>query len=392
MKINSHNGWDKLREVIVGTADGTVGGLTWNKSKAPSQKILDEAVELSKKACPKWFYDEVTEDLNNLAKALEAFGVKVFRPNVFEFSNFFSSPFWMSNSNNCYNVRDLNLVVGNNVIESPSYLSSRYYETTCLYDIWYNHYFDEGFKWIAGPKPKLDYNAKIPYFRDESERVLTEEDKKHLELTGGRLETLHKLAENEILFEAANTLRMGKDLLFLVSSSGNYKAAKWLQSVLGNEYKVHITDSIYRSSHIDSTIWCLKPGLVMLNSARVTEKNCPEIFKNWDKVYFDEVAPTSESELKFQNEIREPIGNKIRELGFETNLFDMSSPWVGMNFLSLDPETVVVDKRQEKLIKKFESLKYTVVPVQMRHIYTQGGGIHCATLDTVRDSKLESYF
>jgi glycine amidinotransferase/scyllo-inosamine-4-phosphate amidinotransferase 1 len=28
----------------------------------------------------------------------------------------------------------------------------------------------------------------------------------------------------------------------------------------------------------------------------------------------------------------------------------------------------------------------------MRHIYTQGGGIHCATLDTVRDSKLESYF
>ena len=65
---------------------------------------------------------------------------------------------------------------------------------------------------------------------------------------------------------------------------------------------------------------------------------------------------------------------------------------VGMNFLSIDPETVVVDKRQEKLIKKFESLKYTVVPVQMRHIYTQGGGIHCATLDTGRDSKLESYF
>ena len=94
----------------------------------------------------------------------------------------------------------------------------------------------------------------------------------------------------------------------------------------------------------------------------------------------------------FQKEIREPIGNKIKALGFNTNLFDMSSPWVGMNFLSLDPEKVVVDKRQEKLIKKFESLKYTVVPVQMRHIYTQGGGIHCATLDTVRDNKLESYF
>ena len=33
---------------------------------------------------------------------------------------------------------------------------------------------------------------------------------------------------------------------------------------------------------------------------------------------------------------------------------------------------------------------FKIVPIKMRHIYTQGGGIHCATLDTVRDSKLES--
>ena len=70
----------------------------------------------------------------------------------------------------------------------------------------------------------------------------------------------------------------------------------------------------------------------------------------------------------------------------------MCSPWVGLNFLSVDPETVVVDKRQTKLIKLLESHKFTVIPIQMRHIYTQGGGIHCATLDTVRESKLESYF
>ena len=70
----------------------------------------------------------------------------------------------------------------------------------------------------------------------------------------------------------------------------------------------------------------------------------------------------------------------------------MSSPWVGLNFLSVDPETVVVDQRQTKLIELLESYRMTVIPIQMRHIYTQGGGIHCATLDTVRDSVLESYF
>ena len=70
----------------------------------------------------------------------------------------------------------------------------------------------------------------------------------------------------------------------------------------------------------------------------------------------------------------------------------MCSPWVGLNFLSVDQETVIVDERQNSLIKLLESNKFTVIPIRMRHIYTQGGGIHCATLDTVRESKLESYF
>ena len=132
-------------------------------------------------------------------------------------------------------------------------------------------------------------------------------------------------------------------------------------------------------------------GLVLLNDTRVTEKTCPEVFKNWDKLYFSDVAPTSEEELKHQKELRDPIGYELEELGFQTNLHDMSSPWVGLNFLSIDPETVVVDKRQTSLINLLEKNKFTVVPISMRHIYTQGGGIHCATLDTVRESKLEQY-
>jgi glycine amidinotransferase/scyllo-inosamine-4-phosphate amidinotransferase 1 len=70
----------------------------------------------------------------------------------------------------------------------------------------------------------------------------------------------------------------------------------------------------------------------------------------------------------------------------------MSSPWVGMNFLSVSKECVIVEEKQINLIKMLEGLGKTVVPVKMRHIYTQGGGIHCATLDTVRESKAESYF
>ncbi|ABO18059.1 hypothetical protein [Prochlorococcus marinus] len=390
-KINSHNEWDKLKEIIVGTSTGTMATLTWKNKKQPSEELLTKAYDLAQKACPKWFYDEVEEDLNNLSSTLESLGVIVHRPNPFDLTEMYGTPFWKTTSNNIYNTRDLHLVVGNSVIESPSYLESRYYEPTALYPIWYK-YFESGFKWIAGPKPMLNYEVKPPYYRSEDDRELTEEDKKHIELTGGRLEKLHKLAEKEIIFEAANTVRMGKDLLYLISSSGNELGAKWLQSVLGDEYKVHTTRDIYRSSHIDSTVMCLKPGLVLLNDTRVNEKSCPNIFKSWDKLYFSDVAPTSEAELKHQKEVRDPIGYELEEMGFQTNLHDMSSPWVGLNFLSVDPQTVIVDERQSGLIKLLESNKFDVVPIRMRHIYTQGGGIHCATLDTVRESKLESYF
>ena len=73
-------------------------------------------------------------------------------------------------------------------------------------------------------------------------------------------------------------------------------------------------------------------------------------------------------------------------MGFKTNLFDMSSPWVGLNFLSGE-DTVLVEKRQTALIKKSNEIHSHTV--QMRHMYTQGGGIHCATLDTVREGSLD---
>lgn len=391
MKINSHNEWDKLKEVIVGRADGISATLEWISNENLDEKILEKAKELATKASPKWFIDEINEDLENLSDILTKSGVVVKRPTSYDISKVYSSPYWSSTGNNIYNARDLHLVIGNTVIESPSHNISRYFEATAMYDIWYE-YFDYGFKWIAGPKPKIEKNVIQPYYRDESQRKLTDEDLKHKELSGGRVEKLHKLSETEILFEAANTLRMGKDLLYLVSSSGNMKGAKWLQSILGDEYKVHTTDKIYRSSHIDSTVLCLKPGLVVLNSKRVNEKNVPEIFNKWDKIWFDDVAPISEVELNFQNNTRDPISKELKTLGFNSNISSMSSPWVGMNFLSIDTNTVLVDKRQHNLIKVLESHKMNIVPVELRHMYTQGGGIHCATLDTVRESKLESYF
>lgn len=375
MKINSHNEWDTLREIIVGRGNGHAN-LVFPRGPV-SEELLHKATAFAKKAFPQWLTDEINEDLEELSNVLKSFGVKVHRPDLSHNNKFFTTPFFSAVGDHVYNMRDLYLVVGNTVVESPSQEQHRYFEAMGLYPIWYE-YFKEGFRWIAGPKQRIPGDHMMVYTADGKDGY--DDGQKYI-----------KLKEDEILFEAANTVRLGKDLLYLVSRSGNYLGAQWLQSVLGDGYRVHTTDKIYRSSHIDSTALALKPGIILLNGSRVNESNCPEVLKKWKKLYFTDIVPTPEWTLEFHEKTRKRVYNELLELGVQSNLDSVSSPWIGMNVLSIDQQTVVVDKIQVPLIKLFERNGFTAVPISFRHSYYMGG-IHCSTLDTVRDSRLESYY
>ena len=82
------------------------------------------------------------------------------------------------------------------------------------------------------------------------------------------------------------------------------------------------------------------------------------------------MAPTPQSELDIQAKICDPFAKQLEAMGFETNLNDMETPWGGINFLSIDPHTVLVDERQTALMKELEKHQITPVPVRMRHMHT----------------------
>lgn len=370
MRVNSHNEWDKLREVIVGNAEAKAGIMVASNQPLTEEKLAT-IERLRQEAYPKWLIDEINEDLEGFCDVLRKFDVKVLRPKKSENTlNVFTTPYFTGAAEHCYNMRDLHLVVGNTVVEAPSQEGHRYFEAMGLYDIWYE-YFKEGFRWICGPKPRLTEGHKIPFY---------ENGKKH-----------YKLYEKEILFEPANTVRMGKDLLYLVSRSGNNIGAKWLSSVLGEEYRVHTTEKIYRASHIDSTVLCLRPGLVLLCANRVNPESCPAILNQWDKIYFSDIVPTPQATKDFNEKVRKKVHEELAQMNVDSSVEFTSSDWIGLNFLSINPETVIVDERQVPLMRALEKYQLTVVPIRFRHSYYMGG-IHCSTLDTVRESKLESYF
>ena len=166
-----------------------------------------------------------------------------------------------------------------------------------------------------------------------------------------------------LVLDAANLLRLGENkLLFLESASGNKAAYYWLLANLPPTTSIELCN-FYAGVHIDSTIVPLREGLVLLNASRVNSDNCPNVFNNWTKVYVDDVVP--------QDFYQYPYASK----------------WIALNMLVINPETVIVDKNQTQLISMLEKLKFTVVPLELRHSRTLGGGFHCVTLDLVREYK-----
>lgn len=99
----------------------------------------------------------------------------------------------------------------------------------------------------------------------------------------------------------------------------------------------------------------------MLNASRVNKDNLPSVLESWEKIWVEDVVARDFYQYPY------------------------ASAWVGMNVLSIDSRTVIVDAIQGRLIQQLESRGFTVIPLQMRHSRTLGGGFHCVTLDLWRE-------
>ena len=66
--------------------------------------------------------------------------------------------------------------------------------------------------------------------------------------------------------------------------------------------------------------------------------------------------------------------------------------WLSMNVLMLDEKRVLVEKEETPIIKVFEDLGITPIPVSIRHANVLGGGMHCWTCDIRRRGELQTYF
>lgn len=163
-----------------------------------------------------------------------------------------------------------------------------------------------------------------------------------------------------MILDAANILRVEKNKwLYLESASGNRAAYDWLCQKLP-EVEIELCN-FYAGVHIDSTIVALNQDTFVVNGARVSEQTLPRMLQDKKIIFVDEVVPQGFYEYPY------------------------ASKWIALNMLSIDPQTVIVDQHQTNLINTLEAHGFLVVPHELRHSRTLGGGFHCVTLDLVRD-------
>lgn len=303
--INSRNEWDPLEKIIVGSATNANWPMTDPVFAEEARNSLWKETPAPHGPVPQFIIDEANRELDILCETLARYGAIVYRPKPMDFV----AEKGMYN----YCPRDRMLVAGDTLV---------------------------------------DCNMMYP--------CRNQEIKNYVRLIGEARNVFTMPRDAGMTLDAANICRLGDTWLFLQSASGNISAYYWLKEKFP---KINIElCNFYAGVHIDSTITPLREGLVMLNASRVTEENCPQVFKDWEKIW------VTDDMIVTQDFYQYPYASK----------------WIAMNMLVLDPETVIIDAAQTQLINILKSRGIDSMPLTLSHSRTLGGGFHCVTLDTRR--------
>ena len=379
MKLNSYDEWSPLREVIVGSADNYTSHDTelsfdlffhdnvirseWYYPRLRTRQQSASSDNRASVPIKQRYVDELVEDVEGIAQALTELGVAVHRPLPLDAATSeVRTPAWSAAVVPPLNVRDISLILGDEIIETAPMVRSRYFETQFLKPI-FQSYFRQGARWSVMPRPFMTDASFDTSYADEHS-------------IGGPTEPVSDKVQHpydvgqEIMFDGAQCLRLGRDVLANVSTANHQLGFDWLERHLDDRFRLHRVHQL-SDSHIDSMLLALRPGLLLVRSRDVLDK-LPEQLQKWDCI----VAPA-------------PEGNNFPT--YEDDDLVLTSQYIDLNVLSVGPDTVMVNDACPELVRTLETAGFTVVPVRHRHRRLFGGGFHCFTLDTVREGGLEDY-
>ena len=357
--VYSEDEWSPLDSIIVGSVAGAVypaygpiaaangdpGWLAHYQGAFVEEELVAEA----------------DAQLGQLVDVLTARGIEVLRPSAMAHNLPIETPFWRTRSGwNAANPRDLFLVFGDEIIECASPHRHRQYERMA-YRAVLDRLSRRGARWVSAPPPMLhdalyDHGLAAP-------DALPTSGHEDGPLPRGATPR-YATNEQEPVWEAADFVRCGQDVLAIRSNVTNAAGIAWVARHLDGRARVHtLTTRCPRPNHIDTTFLPLSEGRALIHPHWVDRDTLPNVLADW------ELIEAPEPEYDDASPMASPY---------------FTSQWLSMNVLSLDPNTVVVDDQQVTLRRRLEAAGFDVIPLAFDAVGAFGGSFHCVTLDVRR--------
>jgi glycine amidinotransferase len=363
--VNSWNEWDPLLEIVVGSAENACFEPTEPGTRPQLRDGSGGPFPTGPK--PAELIELANAELDGLVALLEAHDVVVRRPEPLRFAEPVRTPtFEVQNGYCAVCPRDVLITIGNEIIEATMSRRARYFEYLAyrgLVSAYWNA--DPRAVWTVAPKPSMADGM----YRHEFWQWSLEERHRQMHLFE------FCITQDEVVFDAADMTRLGRDILVQESMTTNRAGITWLKRHLEPQglriHPVHFPLDFF-PSHIDCTFVPLRPGLILTNPERPLREGEERLFydNGWELV--DAPQPTSTNE--------------------EMPLYCQSSKWLSMNVLSVSPTTVICEEQEKPLQHLLDKLGFDVLTIPFRHVFEYGGSLHCATWDVRRDGTREDYF
>lgn len=354
--VSSSDEWSRLVEVVVGRIE--------NALHPPDEFIVKEVVPhalarqlqlIGSTRMPDLLQRKAETELSEFVEILKREGVTVRRPDILDHHRSCGNHDWSTRGLSSACPRDGLLVAGTEIIEAPMAWRSRYYDAHAYHSL-LREYFESGARWTSAPKPRLS-----------AELV----NREYICPTRDGLPA-YAITEAEIVFDAADFVRCGRDIFCQLSNVTNRAGVRWLTRHLEGRFRVHCLPISYwrHPMHIDASFIPLRPGLLLVNPDDVDVERLPAFVREWDIIYTPKPVPPS----------------------CDFSAFNCCSDWIANNILSLDEERVIVEARQKPLQKLLRDLGMHVIQCPFEHYIPYGGSFHCATLDIRREGEICDYF
>jgi glycine amidinotransferase len=360
--VYSVNEWSPLEAIVVGSVAGAVypsygpiaaangdpGWLAHYQGAFVEEELVAEA----------------DAQLAGLVEVLEARGVEVSRPTAMAHNLPIETPFWRTRSGwNAANPRDLFLVFGDEIIECASPHRHRQYERMA-YRAVLDPLSRDGARWVSAPPPMLhdalyDHGLSAP-------ASLPTSGHSDGPLARGSVPR-YATTELEPVWEAADFIRCGDDVLAIRSNVTNEAGIAWVRRHLSGRTRVHtLATRCPRPNHLDTTFLPLADGRALIHPQWIDRDTLPAFLAAWELIEAPEPQYRSTS----------PMASPY-----------FTSQWLSMNVLSIDPTTVIIDDQQTRLRHTLEAAGFDVIPLAFDAVGAFGGSFHCVTLDLRRRAR-----